>query len=437
MKHNSRTEASWPNPAKFVDMLIGKGGNYTFETAVADVVDNAIEAGASHVQVRVDFSSNSVLILDDGRGMSDAVHKEAMKFAAETHTYTDSDLGKFGTGMKAASLSQAECLTVATRELGSDVISVRRLDRNHIRETNDWNHLTLLLGQEQLPSLAQEHLNKTHGTVVIWERLTRLSPERGVPAGEMQNELFKATKATELHMSMIFHRFLSGETASGQSVVLSINGNPILPYDPFARSEKTEVAVKEALSVNGTPMNLVGYVLPPEKEWSSKQAHKEHARPKGWNASQGFYIYRNDRLIQWGTWLKLRQAEPHSSLARISLDFRSALDEVMHVTVDKSKVTLPESVKERLEPMVLKVTKRAKARYSSKSAGLDGGSLPGRTIVGPPGLQKKLTAVALVELLERVAVIHSKTAELDAIKTLVGQENPAVAREIGWKLDDR
>lgn len=427
-----KTESSIPNAARFVDLLVGKGGNYVFETAIADVVDNSIEALSTTIQIEIDFETNSVFLLDDGLGMSDATHREAMKFASETRAYSEKDLGKFGTGMKAASLSQAERLTVATRAKGSKTIFVRCLDRAHIRETNDWNSLTILLEAEDLPQVAQDHLKRTHGTVVIWENLSILSEARGVASSEMANELLQATKATDLHLSMIYHRFLSGETRDGRAVEITINRNVVKPYDPFAREEKTWALETKNLTVNGQPVNLTGYVLPPEKEWSSTTSHKEHGRPKGWNASQGFYIYRNDRLIQWGTWLKIRKAEPHLSLARISLDFTSALDDVFGVTVDKSKVTLPEAVKERLDAPLQAIIKKANERYRSKAAGLNGGVLPGRQPAPAASLKKKLTASALVDLLERVSTVHGKKVELDTLKNLVRDESPSVAKEIGW-----
>ncbi len=429
-----KTESSIPNAAKFVDMLIGKGGNYTFETALADVVDNAIEAGARNIDVIVNFDDESLYVLDDGNGMNDETHREAMKFAAQTRDYSEKDLGKFGTGMKAASLSQAERLTVATRARKSSSISIRCLDREHIKETNDWDQLTLILDESELPPLVLEHLKKSHGTAVLWNRLTSNTTKRGVLEAERQAELYKSTKRAELHISMIFHRFLTGETVDGSSVAIRINGNPIEPYDPFARDEKGTITMDPIhLKVNGSAMNLQGYVLPPKKEWSSPKAHEEHGRPKGWNASQGFYIYRNDRLIQWGSWLRMRTAEPHASLARVALDFTSALDEVLSVTVDKSKVTLPHAVSERLEPAVALLVKKANERYRDKTAGLSGSSLPGRTVVGPPGLKKKLTAAALVESLEKLATIHSKTAELAVLQKLLAEEMPAVAEEIGWR----
>jgi hypothetical protein len=120
------------------------------------------------------------------------------------------------------------------------------------------------------------------------------------------------------------------------------------------------------------------------------------------------------------------------SLARIAVDFESQLDEVLSVTVDKSKVTLPEIVKERLDPSVLKIVKRAKDRYRSKNAGLTTTVLPGRKDQKPTALQRKLTAAALAELMERVAARHSLSDSLGQIKNLVKEEYPSEAKELGW-----
>jgi hypothetical protein len=231
---------------------------------------------------------------------------------------------------------------------------------------------------------------------------------------------------------MVFHRFLSGEAKGQRQVKMTINGREIEAYDPYGREEKTWIEEPVEIKINEFPLKIQGFVLPPEKEWSSAQAHKEHGRPKGWNDSQGFYLYRNDRLIQWGTWLRTRKAEPHMSLARIAVDFESQLDEVLSVTVDKSKVTLPEIVKERLDPPVLKIVKKAKDRYRSKNAGLTSTVLPGRNSQKPTALQRKLTASALAELMEIVAAKHSISDSLEQIKKIVRQEYPSEAKELGW-----
>jgi|LauGreDrversion4_2_1035121.scaffolds.fasta_scaffold38166_1 hypothetical protein len=427
-----KTEAALPNPAKFVDMLIGKGSNYTFSTALADLIDNSIEFGATDIAIEIDFSQKIVTLLDNGQGMDRSTLTEAMKFAAETRDYSARDLGKFGTGMKAASLSQADKMTVATKRKGSEDLNIRCLDRQHIRETNDWNQLSLILEPEDLPESVQLFFANNHGTAVVWERLTSIDSSRGVGRALADDELLKAIKSAELHLAMVFHRFLSGEAKARSQVSITINGREIEPYDPFARAEKTWIEEPVEIKVNQFPLRIQGFVLPPEKEWSSAQAHKEHGRPKGWNDSQGFYLYRNDRLIQWGTWLRTRKSEPHMSLARIAVDFESQLDEVLSVTVDKSKVTLPEIVKERLDPSVLKIVKRAKDRYRSKNAGLTTTVLPGRKDQKPTALQRKLTAAALAELMERVAARHSLSDSLGQIKNLVKEEYPSEAKELGW-----
>lgn len=427
-----KTEAALPNPAKFVDIIIGKGSSYTFATALADLVDNSIEFGATEISIEIDFSDKNVTVLDNGKGMSRETLTEAMKFAAETRQYSATDLGKFGTGMKAASLSQADKMTVASKFIGTEELNIRCLDREHIRETNDWNQLSLIFDREDLPATVQSFFETQHGTAVVWERLTSIDSARGVGSARADDELLKAIKSAELHLSMVFHRFLSGEAKGQRQVRMTINGRDIEAYDPYAREEKTWIEEPVEIKINEFPLKIQGFVLPPEKEWSSAQAHKEHGRPKGWNDSQGFYLYRNDRLIQWGTWLRTRKAEPHMSLARISVDFESQLDEVLSVTVDKSKVTLPEIVKERLDPPVLKIVKKAKDRYRSKNAGLTSTVLPGRNSQKPTALQRKLTASALAELMEIVAAKHSISDSLEQIKKIVRQEYPSEAKELGW-----
>ena len=410
-----------------------RGSTYTFSTALADVIDNSIEAGATKIDVFVEYDQLRVIILDDGSGMSDLMHRESMKIAAETREYSESDLGKYGTGMKAASLSQAQRLTVATRNSDSEIVTVRCLDLDHISETNDWEQLTIVLDQSALSEMVQSELRKHTGTALIWEKLDRVFAQDGLSRVAAVDELKSQTRLAEEHLAMVFHRFLTGESRSQLKVTISINGNVIKPWDPFARLEKTILVSKNVIPINQSSVTITGFVLPSEKEFSSKLAFQRAAGPKKWNESQGFYVYRNDRLIRWGGWLRLRASDEHSKLARVAMDFTSDLDPIFQVDVAKSSIVLPQSVKELFKPLVTAITAQAIKRYRNKATPQGTSGLPGRDRPPTPVPARRLSAEAFARLLERISIEANLSQELHKLKEAVISNSPNLAADIGWE----
>jgi hypothetical protein len=425
-----KTEDALPNAAKFMREVL-RGSDYSFESAIADVVDNSIEASAKNISIWVDYENLELLVLDDGKGMSDTLHKEAMKIASETREYSKDDLGKYGTGMKAASLSQARRLTVGTRAEGSSKVSVRCLDMDHIEATNDWARLTLIQDVDSLPARAREFFEGSHGTVVVWQLLDRVFADGRMDKLASSQELKDQTRIAENHLAMVFHRFLAGKTKSKRNVSISINGNKIKPWDPFVLQEKTVKFSEVPVKVNESTVIFTGYVLPSEKEFSTKQAFAEAAGPKKWNGSQGFYVYRNDRLIRWGGWLKTRASDEHMKLARIALDFTSELDAVFQVNVAKSGVTLPVAVKNMFADSIKDLAAAAQKRYRLKVVPEGPGALPGKNGVVAT-VERQVSAVALAALLQGVAELNEMTEQLNKLKSAVKKEEPKVARQIGW-----
>jgi hypothetical protein len=430
-----KTESGIPNAYKFINKYV-RGSQYTFYTAIADLIDNCIGAGAENVYIDVNLQELTLCMLDDGVGMTDSLHSEAMKIAAETRDYEDDDLGKFGTGMKAASLSQCKKLTVATRSSESNRVSVRRLDVEHIRETNDWDQLTLVLDEDSLPEKTLDALRKNTGTAVLWEDLDKIFVNKTLSAVAAKQELRNQLSVTEDHLAMTFHRFLSGTTKSGRKISISINGAKIKPWDPFVLDEprRTELLDGPQLTVGGHHVKLTGFVLPGEKEFSTQQAFKAAGGPNKWVQSQGFWVYRNDRLIRGGGWLRMRSPDPHYSLARIALDFPATLDDVFQIDVAKSNVDLPLKVREDLDPFVKTVLSRAKWRYGSQSKlmGISVAGLPGKTVGVSSLAQRKMTSRALADLIEKVAKASGLTEEFKKLQTALREQNSSVADEIGW-----
>jgi hypothetical protein len=427
----ANTESGMPNVSKFMNKVF-RGSSYSIQTAIADIVDNSLEAQADTISIQMDVTANRISICDNGFGMDDVTHRESMKIAAETREYSDEDLGKFGTGMKSASLSHARRLVVATRAKGSGSITVRALDLDHVEEVNDWNHITLILSEADLPEFALKHLKRTHGTVIIWEKLDRVFSDIELSLQDKREEMLHKIDQTSQHLGMVFHRFLSGEAFEAQKLTLTLNNRGIQAWDPFCRTERTLEVCNHTLSFGGHEVKVHGYVLPSEKEFSTRAAFQDAAGVKKWNDSQGFYVYRSNRLIRWGGWLKMKAAEPHSSLARISIDLPGGLDEILQLDVQKSKIELPLALKRLLDPVATDVRSKANKRYRSKLSPNDLSQLPGRGGASVSVTRRKLTALALVSVLEKVATENNQQKFLSDLKQSVRLSNPEIAEEIGW-----
>ncbi len=356
-----------PSAKRLIHSLRDLG--YDFVSAVADIIDNSIAAKASEVRVDLHFdgAESWVRIGDNGRGMSGTEITEAMRFGSERDYATD-DLGKFGLGLKTASLSQCSRLTVASRtDRDSRRIESRQWDLAHINRTNRWEIVNL--AAEKRSDEITAPLQERPGTVVLWEELDRVLGYK-VPWGDRaRNGFLKTTEQLEQHLAMVFHRFLSGEARRKKKLSIHINGTKIEPWDPFARSEKATLKFdSDQIEIQtDSGRGLVGYkacILPAQSQYSSRRNFDRDAGPAKWNAQQGFYIYRADRMIQSGGWSYMRTPDEHTKLARAAIDFFPDLDSAFQLNVAKGRVTLPLELRTQLKEHVERLTKRAREVYS-------------------------------------------------------------------------
>ena len=166
---------------------------------------------------------------------------------------------------------------------------------------------------------------------------------------------------------MVFHRFLAGESP-GPSLLVSVGGIQLEPWDPFARGERlTRVLPLQTLPFEfaGTRHDVVvqSFVLPAQHHFSSPDAHEPAGGPARWNRQQGLYIYRNDRLIQSGGWNRLRTLDEHAKLARIALDIPAGAEAAFRINVSKMTVGLPEAIRPQLRALLAGVVSVAQDAY--------------------------------------------------------------------------
>lgn len=365
-----KVEEVVPSAARTVESLRNVG--YETAQAIADLVDNSIAARATKVEVDIRFDADSpwVRVADNGEGMYGATLTESMRYGSE-RDYELDDLGRFGFGLKTASTSQCRRVSVASRVSPNQArIEARCLDLGHIERTNRWE--ILVLDPPSRPERLVEALRIHPGTVVFWEQLDRILAYKDPFGGWAQRRMLALAEEVDTHLGMVFHRFLSGQVR-GRRLAITVNGSKVMPWDPFCIDEKlTEALPGEDVELSTDRskgiVRVSPYVLPPQADFSSDVAWRRASGPTRWNRQQGFYVYRANRLIQSGGWCGLRTLDEHSKLARISLDFFPSLDDAFGINISKAIVTLPQELRERLEPTLAAATRRAQERYRSSAS---------------------------------------------------------------------
>lgn len=359
-----------PRASAMIESLRGIG--YTAGTAVADIIDNSIAAGARNVWIGVGGAGSDayVALLDDGCGMSDAELERAMRLGDRSplETRDPRDLGRFGLGLKTASFSQARRLTVASRK--QNHTSILRWDLDVLANSLDgaWY---LLEGPAPQSTQKLGGIDKlSSGTLVLWEVLDRL-----VPSDSTAEDFLNAVSGIRDHLGMVFHRFISDG-----SLKLFINDVAVKAWDPFLSAHsKTWRSPDLNDGPHDAPISAQAFVLP-HRDHLSPSEYAAASGPEGWNSHQGFFVYRNRRLLLAGGWLGLGRGRRWTSeepfrLARIRLDLPNAVDAQWKIDVKKASAQPPASLRNRLTHLAEDARERARRVFAYR----------GRKVVHPGG----------------------------------------------------
>lgn len=342
---------------------------YDLPAAIADLVDNSIDAGASRIDITLhaDAADSWVRIADDGLGMAEGALDEAMRYGS-AGSYGPSSLGHFGLGLKTGSLSQCRRLTVASRRAPKGRMSARCWDLDTVTERDSWD--LDAPRSADLPRHVLEPLAGSRGTVVVWEKLDRILAFRNPDGSPARRAMETMAEDIGAHLAMVFHRFLSGEWTGGtRAVEIWINGVRVEPWDPFARDEKMTRRLPQQVLVLPVDEDRVAelvvepFVLPAQTQFSSAEAHQRAAGPNRWNRQQGFYIYRRERLIQSGGWNRIRTFDEHAKLARIAIDLPLGDEDLFGINVAKMSVSMPDGVRAPLRAIASAVVQEAQRSY--------------------------------------------------------------------------
>jgi hypothetical protein len=322
---------------------------YELEEALADLVDNSIDANAGSVLIRFFRTSDRLVtlaVIDDGDGIAEPDLHDAMGFGVDTGKGFEA-LGKYGIGLKSASFSQCRSVTLVTRRDGS--VAGRRWTADNVRRGWVCEHIESVAADRNLALDWGPISLSGSGTLVYWDDLDAFRVARDRADGVLEDYFHRIA----LHLGLHFHRFIaSGRVRIYLDAINEETGErgsarEIHALDPFGYPQTGRQGYPRAFELNVSglgPLELAAHIWP------------RRSRSPGYllgggkvSQRQGFYFYRNDRLIQAGGWNGWRDdAEPHSSLARVCVDLPGEYDHAFGLNVQKSAFSVPAGFLEAL-----------------------------------------------------------------------------------------
>jgi hypothetical protein len=328
-----------PEAASMIETFRAIG--YSLETAIADIIDNSISANAKNVYINRLWRGGQTVITikDDGEGMSSSEIIQAMRPGAQNplSERSETDLGRFGLGLKTASFSQCRKLSVLSKRKDK-TSAFWSWDLDYVAQCDKWELL------QWIPEEFTNELDSLQsGTLIVWSDLDRVLPQQTAETDDSAKRKFAAAlDKVKNHIAMTFHRFIEDK-----AIKIFWGENEIPSWNPFCSNEsKTQEQPTE--NINGG-VKMKGYVLPHKNNFSSEQAYKKAEGMNGYPAQQGFYVYRGKRLLLAGDWLGLFRKEEHYKLVRIQIDLPNRLDTKWQIDIKKSKAYPPAVCREQLE----------------------------------------------------------------------------------------
>lgn len=367
MKEEKKTKDVVPSAYNIISSNRSIG--YSLSAAIADIIDNSISAEASRIDIySPPDASPSLLIIDDGIGMNEDELSEAMTFGGKKNCLLArdlNDLGRFGMGLKTASLSQCKCLEVISKKKGCIVGGCWDLD--YLESHDSWKYI-VLSKDECIERISETFLavdTYNHGTCVRWTKFDKLKK-----TSEDQNIEFDILLENAIgKLELIFHRYLEGEEGI-KKIEISYNKNKLSPNNPFLPSKTPSISNPIVTMFNNNEVTITPYKLPhPDKLNPIEQ--KRLSLGSSLLESQGFYLYRNKRLIDYATWFYLAPKLEKTKLSRIQIDINNAQDSEWSLDIKKSHVVPPQKIRSELKNILInnqiKSEKTFKPRQKKKT----------------------------------------------------------------------
>jgi len=357
------TVDSPPKAATLIESMRDIG--YSLETALADIIDNSITAGATKIGIHVETSGSAPVIgiVDNGCGMTRDELITAMRVGSRNplDARRKLDLGRFGLGLKTASFSQCRRLTVVAQKAGERWAATWDLD--FVAAQDMW---ALQVGHpdEQLPFLDQL---QSDGVLVLWQKLDRAVEQQGTEAG--RRHFVARVSDARNHLELVFHRFLSGEPGLRKTEI-RLNNLTLVPFDPFHASHMATIQGRtEIVRIKGHDISIKAFTLPHHRNVSAAE-WEQFAGASGYVKNQGFYLYRERRLIIHGTWFGLARQGELTKLCRVRIDTPNSLDSEWTVDVKKAWARPPLQLRTRLAGLIRTLGEPSQRVYKSRGAKL-------------------------------------------------------------------
>lgn len=327
-------ENAQPRPKATINSFRSFG--YSLNTAISDIVDNSISAQAKNIFIETNWNGEDsyISIKDDGVGMKYENLIQAMTPGSKdpNEHREKNDLGRFGLGLKSASFSQSKRLTVLTKTNNTALIK-RCWDLDFVNEKQDWILLDFISDNDFI-----DNFKFDSGTLVLWEKLDRLIPNiNSENLNNIKDDFYQKIGELKVHLELVFHKFLEDNR-----IKIFLNENELKGWNPFLKG-KSSLITKEKIS----GIEIESYVLPHISKVDI-DTRIELERLDCYN-NQGFYLYRNERLINYGSWLGFFKNSEYSKLVRIYINFGNESDNLWSLDIKKSKAVPPLFIKKDLE----------------------------------------------------------------------------------------
>lgn len=348
-----------PVPSILVESLRDIG--YSLNSALADVIDNSIAANATEVQIfAIPGDDFRIAIIDNGEGLRREELKQAMRLGSSDPRQERelNDLGRFGLGLKTASFSQCRRLTVLSRK-GGEKAAAFIWDLDFISRENQWN----LIEELDLEAIPFADKMGGAGTLVLWEKLDRLTGVRGSGKIDYDRILSEAGN----YLGLVFHRYLLAEKGL-KKLAIRLNGRALVPIDPFNISHPATQIGQSEVICPGVVMQA--FTLPHRSHYDSEQEFDYFGLPGGYLKNQGVYLYRAKRLIMYGTWFGLSKKTALTQLSRVKIDIALNQDEVWKIDVKKVSAEMPEKVRERIRMLIRSIGAPSRRVYRRRATRL-------------------------------------------------------------------
>lgn len=334
---------------------------YNPETAIADIADNCISAGADLIKIQLIWNeiNSKILIIDNGEGIVQEHLIEAMKIGSNVskNNSCKNNLGRFGMGMKTAAFSIGKKLSVVSKVKQKYSYACWDIDFIKTTATGEWN--LIIENQPQFNILLDEFEN---GTAIIIEILDKIIPKRSNNLSNAKKNFYELIENISRHLGLIFHRFIEEN-----NLKIFVNNRLIIPWNPFCLDNKaTQELNEEKFYKDGKEITIQPYILPHKTKFKTEEEYKLAEGPYGIVSHQGIYVYRNHRLIVYGTWFNYIKKEPAFNLARIKLDISSENDFDWKIDIKKSSAIPPLYIREILYRTIDICTEASAKVYNSR-----------------------------------------------------------------------